>query len=124
MKKPLWTTGCVHRGQSHIHETSRSGERLTTFIDRDGHLSGQCPARVRNSKQSAGGAYCFIGLKWIPPAVLGLENVHSPDDVLSAYRAFAHAFPTFCAGDHVTALQQHTVNHSVHADTTQVVIAG
>lgn len=56
------------------------------------------------------------------PAVLRLENMHSPDNVLSADRAFAHALPAFSAGDHVTALQQHTVDYRVHTDATQVVV--
>lgn len=54
--------------------------------------------------------------------VLGLENMHGPDNVLSAYWAFAHALPAFGAGDHVTALQQHTVDDRVHADSTQVIV--
>lgn len=45
-----------------------------------------------------------------------------PDNVLSAYWAFTHALPTFGAGDHVTALQQHTVDDRIHADSTQVII--
>lgn len=56
------------------------------------------------------------------PAVLSLENMHSPDNVLSADRAFAHALPAFRAGYHVTALQQHAVNYRVHTDATQVVV--
>lgn len=56
------------------------------------------------------------------PAVLRLENMHSPNNVLSADRAFAHALPAFSAGDHVTALQQHAVNYRIHTDATQFVI--
>ncbi len=56
------------------------------------------------------------------PAVLRLENMHSPDNILSAYRAFAHALPAFSAGDHVTTFQQHAVNYRVHTDATQVVV--
>lgn len=44
------------------------------------------------------------------------------DDVLPADRTFAHALPTLSASDHVTTLQQDTVDHSVHADPAQVFI--
>lgn len=56
------------------------------------------------------------------PAALRLENMHSPDNILSADRAFAHALPAFRTGDHVTALQQHAVYYRVHTDATQVVV--
>lgn len=78
------------------------------FLD-DGALA-EC---VLNAKQRKQGVF----LK-----VLGLENMHGPDNVLSAYWAFAHALPAFGAGDHVTALQQHTVDDRVHADSTQVIV--
>lgn len=57
-------------------------------------------------------------------AELRLEDVHGPHHVLPADGALAHPHPTFGTGDHVTALQQHTVDHSVHADATQVIIRG
>jgi len=56
------------------------------------------------------------------PEALRLENVHSPDNVLSAYRAFIHALPAFSAGDHVTAFQKNAVYHGIHADPAQVLI--
>lgn len=52
----------------------------------------------------------------------GLEDVDGADDVLSADRTLAHALPAFCTRDHVTAFQQHAVDHRVHADTTQILI--
>lgn len=54
--------------------------------------------------------------------VLGLEDVHGPHDVLPADRALVHPLATFGAGDHVTTLQEDTVDHGVHADPAEVVI--
>lgn len=57
-------------------------------------------------------------LKCTLTAELRLEDVHGPHHVLPADGALAHPHPTFGTGDHVAALQQHTVDHSVHADAT------
>lgn len=51
-----------------------------------------------------------------------LEHVHGPDDVLATDGALAHALAALGAGDHVPALQQHTVDGGVHADAAQVVV--
>lgn len=53
---------------------------------------------------------------------LRLEDVHSPDNVLAADGALAHPLATLGASDHVAAFQQDTVDDSVHADPTQVVV--
>lgn len=53
---------------------------------------------------------------------LGFEDMHGPHDVLAADGALAHPLATLGAGDHVAALQQHAVDHGVHADPAQVVI--
>lgn len=55
-------------------------------------------------------------------AGLGFEDVHGPHDVLPADGALAHPLAALGAGDHVAALQQHAVDHGVHADPAQVVI--
>lgn len=54
--------------------------------------------------------------------VLGLEDMHGPDDVLPADRALAHPLATLGAGHHVAALQQNAVDHSVHADPAKVFV--
>ena len=46
----------------------------------------------------------------------GLEYVHHPHHVLPADGALMKPPATGCTSDHVTTLQQHTVNHSIHAD--------
>lgn len=43
-------------------------------------------------------------------------------DVLAADGTLAHPFAALCAGDHVTTLQQDTVNGTVHADLTEVLL--
>lgn len=53
---------------------------------------------------------------------LGLEDVHSPHNVLPADGTLAHPLATLGTGDHVSTLQEDAVNHSVHADPTQAVI--
>lgn len=113
LTKPSWPT--VWR----LPETSWKIKQRTlssSLIRReDGHLMDA----------SSPSLYCSLQVEQdVLPEVLRLENMHSPDNVLSAYRAFVHALPAFSAGDHVTALQQDTVNYSVHADATQVVISG
>lgn len=55
-------------------------------------------------------------------AALGFEDVHGPHDVLPADGALAHPLAALGAGDHVAALQQHAVDHGVHADPAQVVV--
>lgn len=59
-------------------------------------------------------------MRWL--RTLGLEDVHGPYHVLPADGALAHPLPTFGAGDHVTALQQHAVDDGVHADAAQVLV--
>lgn len=49
--------------------------------------------------------------------------MHGPDYILPADGALAHPLPTFGAGYHVTALQQHAVYNGVHADATQVFVS-
>lgn len=53
---------------------------------------------------------------------LGLEDVHGPHDVLPANRALVHPLAALGAGDHVTALQENAVDHSIHADPAEVVV--
>lgn len=53
---------------------------------------------------------------------LRLEDVHGPHDVLPADRTLVHPLAALGAGDHVTALQENAVNHSVHADPAEVVV--
>ncbi len=48
--------------------------------------------------------------------------MHGPDDVLPADRALVHPLAALGAGDHVTALQENTVDHGVHADPAEVVV--
>lgn len=48
--------------------------------------------------------------------------MHGPHDVLPADRALVHPLPALGAGDHVTALQENAVNHSIHADSAEVVV--
>lgn len=48
--------------------------------------------------------------------------MHGPHDVLPADRAFVHPLATFGASDHVSTLQENAVDHSVHADPTEVVV--
>lgn len=54
--------------------------------------------------------------------MLGLKDVHGPHDVLPADRTLAHPLAALGAGDHVTALQKHAVDHGVHADPAEVVV--
>lgn len=56
--------------------------------------------------------------------VLRLEDMHGPHNVLPTYGTLTHPLSTFGAGDHVTTLQQHTVDDGVHADAAQVFIQG
>lgn len=53
---------------------------------------------------------------------LRFEHVHGPYNVLSADGALAHPLAALGASDHVAALQQDAVDHSIHADPTQVII--
>lgn len=53
---------------------------------------------------------------------LGLEDVHGPHDVLPADRALVHPLAALGAGDHVAALEEHAVDHGVHADPAEVVV--
>lgn len=55
---------------------------------------------------------------------LGFKDVYSSDHVLPADGTLVHFLATAGAGDHVTALKQDTVDHSVHADPTDVFIHG
>lgn len=48
--------------------------------------------------------------------------MHSPHYILPADWALVHPLAALGAGDHVTALQEHTVDHSVHTDPAEVVI--
>lgn len=48
--------------------------------------------------------------------------MHGPHDVLPADRALVHPLAALGAGDHVTALQENAVDHSVHADPAEVVV--
>lgn len=59
-----------------------------------------------------------------PDAVLRLENMHGPHNVLPADGALAHPLSAFGAGDHVPALEQHAVDDSVHANATEVFVQG
>jgi hypothetical protein len=52
----------------------------------------------------------------------GPEDVDHPDDVLPADGTLAHALAAPAAGDHVSALQQHTVHGVVHADPAQFLV--
>ncbi len=52
----------------------------------------------------------------------GPEDMDGSDDVLAADRTLAHPLAALGAGDHVTALQQDTVNGRVHADPTEVLL--
>lgn len=52
----------------------------------------------------------------------GLEHVHSAHHVLPADGTLAHALAALGAGNHVSALEQDTVDDSIHADTAQAVI--
>lgn len=45
-----------------------------------------------------------------------------PDNVLTADGTLIHPLATLCAGDHVTTLQQDTVDWRVHADFTEVLL--
>lgn len=54
----------------------------------------------------------------------GSENMHSPDHILSADGAFAHALAALCARDHVSTFQKYTVDWRVHADLTHVFFQG
>lgn len=65
---------------------------------------------------------CLLWNIYIACVTSGPEDVDSADDVLSADRTLAHSLSTLCTRDHVTALQQHAVDHRVHADTTQILI--
>lgn len=56
------------------------------------------------------------------PPGLGFEHVHGPHHVLAADGALAHPLAALGAGDHVAALQQHAVDHGVHADPAQAVV--
>lgn len=53
---------------------------------------------------------------------LRLKDMHSPHNVLPADGALAHPLAALGAGHHVAALQQHAVDHCIHADPAQVVI--
>lgn len=44
------------------------------------------------------------------------------DNILTTDRTLAHPFATLGASDHVTTLQQDTVNGRVHADLTDVLL--
>lgn len=44
------------------------------------------------------------------------------DNVLAADRTLVHPLATFGAGNHVTTLQQDTVDGGVHADLTKVLL--
>lgn len=48
--------------------------------------------------------------------------MHSPHDVLPANGTLIHPFATLGARHHVTALEQDTVDHCVHADPAEVVV--
>lgn len=48
--------------------------------------------------------------------------MHGSYNVLAANGTFAHALATLGAGDHVTTLQQHTVDDRIHADAAEVVV--
>ena len=48
--------------------------------------------------------------------------MHGPNHVLPADGTLAHPLAALGARDHVTALQQHAVDHGIHADTAQVVV--
>lgn len=48
--------------------------------------------------------------------------MHGSNHVLSADGTLVHAVPTLAACDHVSTLQQHTVNRRVHADLTQIFL--
>lgn len=48
--------------------------------------------------------------------------MHGSHDVLPADWAFVHPLAALGAGDHVTALQENAVDHSVHADPAEVVV--
>lgn len=53
---------------------------------------------------------------------LGLKDMYSSNHVLPADGTLVHFLATPGAGDHVTTLEQDTVDHSVHADTAHVFI--
>lgn len=53
---------------------------------------------------------------------LRFEDMHSPHNVLPTDRTLIHPLATLGARDHVTALQENTVDNSVHADPAEVVI--
>lgn len=53
---------------------------------------------------------------------LGFEDVHGPDHVLPADGTLVHPLAALGAGDHVAALQEDTVDGSIHADPAQVVV--
>lgn len=55
---------------------------------------------------------------------LGLKDMDSSHHVLPADGTLVHFLATAGAGDHVTTLEQDTVDHSVHADTAHVFIQG
>lgn len=52
----------------------------------------------------------------------GPEDVDGSDDILAADGTLAHPLAALGAGDHVTTLQQDTVDGRVHTDLTEVLL--
>lgn len=52
----------------------------------------------------------------------GSEDVDCPDNVLTADGTLIHPLATLCARDHVTTLQQDTVDWRVHTNFTEVLL--
>lgn len=52
----------------------------------------------------------------------GPKHVDGSDDVLAADGTLVHPLSALGAGDHVSALQQDTVDGGVHADLTEVLL--
>lgn len=60
--------------------------------------------------------------KWDIPGTSRPEHMNGSDNILATDRALIHPFATFSAGDHVSTLQQNTVNGTVHADLTKILL--
>lgn len=48
--------------------------------------------------------------------------MNGSDNILATDGTLVHPLATFSAGDHVSTLQQNTVDRAVHADFTKVLL--
>lgn len=50
------------------------------------------------------------------------EHMNGSDNILATDRTLVHPLAAFSAGDHVSTLQEDTLNRAVHADLTKVLL--